>query len=61
MSDKNDTARDQALTEIARRHLGFPTLERANSDRADFREVAKWQVQQALLAAFEAGRASTQK
>jgi len=43
------------LLAIARR-LGFDTLETRNSDRLDFREVAVWQVREALQAAYEAGR-----
>ncbi len=43
------------LLAIARR-LGFGILETRNSDRLDFREVAVWQVREALEAAYEAGR-----
>lgn len=45
------------LLAIARR-LGFDTLETRNSDRLDFREVAVWQIREALLAAYEAGKAA---
>ncbi len=45
------------LLAIARR-LGFDTLETRNSDRLDFREVAVWQVRDALQAAYEAGKAA---
>lgn len=44
------------LTAIAER-LGFPTL-RTRSDGRDFREVAVWQVRDALRHAYEAGRRS---
>jgi hypothetical protein len=44
------------LTDIADRLLGIPTLTTRNSDRLDFHEVAVWQVDAALVAAFEAGR-----
>jgi hypothetical protein len=43
------------LLAIARR-LGFGTLTTRNSDRLDFREVAVWQVREALEAAYEAGK-----
>lgn len=45
------------LAEIARDHLGFPTLETQNSDSLDFRDVAVWKVEEALNAAFAAGKA----
>lgn len=44
------------LVEIARDHLGFSTLETRNSDSLDFRDVAVWQVENALNAAFAAGK-----
>ena len=43
------------LMEIAREHLGIPTLETRRSDSLDFHEVAVWCVHDALKAAFEAG------
>ena len=46
---------DQLLTGIARDHLGIPTLKSRMSDALDFHDVAVWQVQTALKAAFEAG------
>lgn len=46
---------DQILTDIAQEHLHFPTLQTRRSG-LDFREVAVWQVESALKAAFEAGR-----
>lgn len=46
------------LAEIARDHLGFATLETRNSDSLDFRDVAVWKVEEALKAAFAAGKAS---
>jgi Family of unknown function (DUF6900) len=45
---------DQLLA-IARR-LGIVTLDTRNSDRLDFREVAVWQIEEALEAAYEAGK-----
>ncbi|VTU01647.1 hypothetical protein CL52_16505 : Uncharacterized protein OS=Magnetospirillum gryphiswaldense MSR-1 v2 GN=MGMSRv2_2605 PE=4 SV=1 [Gemmataceae bacterium] len=47
------------LADIAAKLLGIPTLTPRNSDRLDFHEVAVWQVEAALLAAFEAGRQAT--
>jgi uncharacterized protein DUF6900 len=46
---------NEELLSIARR-LGFDTLEIRKSDRLDFREVAVWQVREALEAAYEAGK-----
>jgi len=54
MRDANDTPTPDELLAIAER-LGFPTLE-TRSDRRDFREVAVWQVREALERAYEAGR-----
>lgn len=56
MRDANETPPPDELREIAAR-LGFPTLE-TRSDRRDFREVAVWQVREALVRAYEAGRRS---
>lgn len=50
-----DPARDAAILEIARRETPFETLTRSRSG-ADFREVAVWTMEQALAAAYEAGR-----
>ncbi len=44
------------LTDIAARLLGIPTLTTRNSDRLDFHEVAVWQIEAALTAAFETGQ-----
>jgi len=46
----------QLLTSIAREHLGITTLETRHSDGLDFHDVAVWQVEAALKAAFDAGR-----
>jgi hypothetical protein len=43
------------LVAIATR-LGFDTLETRNCDSLDFREVAVWQIKEALEAAYEAGK-----
>ena len=47
---------EQAIAEIARRCLGIKTLETRRSDAADFHSVAVWNVREALIAAYEAGR-----
>lgn len=49
---------DQQLEVIARRHMRLETLATRGSDRLDFHEVGVWEIQAALQAAFEAGRAS---
>lgn len=46
------------LENIARSVLGLDTLATQNSDRLDFHEVAVWQIQEALEAAYKAGQAS---
>ena len=51
----NDVARDAAILEIARRETPFQTLTPTRSG-ADFHEVAVWTIEQALTAAYEAGR-----
>lgn len=53
--NSNDPIRDAAIREIARRETPFPTLERRRSGE-DFREIAVWTLEQALVAAYEAGR-----
>jgi len=55
MHDANDIPIPTELLAIAER-LGFPTLETRSSDALDFREVAVWQVRDALTRAYEAGR-----
>jgi len=52
----------EALLDIARRELLFE-IETFTPRRsgADFREVAVWMVEQALIAAYEAGRAAERK
>ena len=43
------------LDGIAREHLLIPTLESRRADSLDFHDVAVWQVEAALKAAFDAG------
>ncbi len=53
----NETAR-QTAEEVAKRVLGITTLQPRNSDRLDFRELAVWQIERALIVAYEAGLAA---
>jgi hypothetical protein len=46
------------LADIAREQLLIPTLESRRSDRLDFHNVAVWQVEAALQAAFDTGARS---
>ena len=46
---------DQHLSEIAREHLGIPTLGTRNSDSLDFYDVPVWGILAALEAAYDAG------
>jgi hypothetical protein len=50
--------KENAIREIAAKHLHIETLETRKSDSLDFHEVAVWSIKSALEAAFEAGRAS---
>ncbi|CAM4543912.1 DUF6900 domain-containing protein [Myxococcus xanthus] len=47
-------SRDAAPERIANRHMGFDTL-RTRIGPIDFREVAVWEVKDALEAAYQAG------
>jgi len=49
---------EQIINEIAEKHLRIATLATQNSDSLDFHEVAVWFLREALMAAYEAGRAS---
>ena len=49
---------DPVLDGIAREHLLIPTLESRKADSLDFHDVAVWQVETALKAAFDAGARS---
>ena len=46
---------DKCLSEIAREHLGIPTLGTRNSDSLDFYDVPVWGIRAALLHAYQAG------
>jgi len=50
--------RDTQIASIARRHLGFETLERRYSDELDFRDVLVSSAEDALNAAYDLGQAS---
>lgn len=47
--------RDKIITKIAQQHLPIETLETRHSDGLDFHDIAVWQIESALRAAFEAG------
>jgi len=49
---------DRRLSQISNEHLGIPTLDTQGSDALDFHDVAVWQVEAALKAAFDAGRSA---
>lgn len=49
---------EHILNDIARRHLGLPTLDARGSDDLDFSEQAVWRIREALKAAYEAGAAA---
>ncbi len=50
----SDEERD-ALALLAKQRLGFATLEDRGGDRLDFKDVAVWNVRDALARAFLAG------
>lgn len=43
------------IEEIAKKVLGFETIEARNSDSLDFKELSVWRVAEALEEAFDAG------
>ena len=49
---------NQILSDIAKKYLGFKTLETRKSDSLDFKEVACWNALSALEAAYKAGEKS---
>ena len=61
--NRHNTAQtlDALLTRIAQEHLFIDTLETRNSDSMDFHDVSVWGVKEALLAAYQAGLAASQK
>ena len=49
------------LDHIAKTILGLETLDKRNSDRLDFHDVAVWNIKAALQAVFEAGQQAGKK
>ena len=47
---------NKLISQIAQQHLPIETLETRHSDDLDFHDIAVWQIESALRAAFEAGR-----
>lgn len=43
------------MKEIASKYLSLETLDVQNSDDKDFHDLAVWDIERALMAAFEAG------
>ena len=43
------------IQDIAKKFLGFETIEARHSDQLDFKEVSVWQVHKALEEAFDSG------
>jgi len=43
------------IKEIASKYLSLETLDVQNSDDKDFHELAVWDIERALMAAFEVG------
>ena len=56
MSTANTTT-TQTIAEIAATILGIENLATQNRDELDFHELAVWNIQRALEAAYEAGQA----
>ena len=52
----NSKKLNQLMTQIAQQHLRLETLETRHSDSLDFHDIAVWQIESALRAAFEVGR-----
>lgn len=51
----------QALAKIARETEIFEDLTPRNSDRLDFKEVSKWQIEEALARAYHFGLSAAQQ
>jgi len=58
MTKKQQQARNEAVRNIATDILGIETLETRNSDGLDFSDQAVWSIEEALAAAYQAGRDS---
>jgi hypothetical protein len=48
---------NKTIAAIARQYLGLLTLKERKHDALDFHELAVWNIQKALIAAYEAGQA----
>jgi len=59
--EKKQTAPDDLLASIARKHLSIETLETRKSDSLDFHDVSVWGVKVALEAAYTAGIAAARE
>ena len=53
--------KEEALLNIAQKHLSIKTLETRKSDGLDFHDVSVWGIKNALEAAYAAGKASAQR
>jgi hypothetical protein len=53
--EKVTSRSDNILLEIAKKNLGFETLDARGSDSLDFKESAVWSIKKALEEAFDAG------
>ena len=58
MSTTNNPRKNQTIAEIAATILGVETLATQNRDALDFHDLAVWNIQRALEAAYEVGRAA---
>jgi hypothetical protein len=54
-----ETEMEAEIALIAKEALGIETLETRRSDDLDFYDLSVWQIQEALKAAYAAGKAST--
>lgn len=52
---------EKVLEQIANNKIGIETLQTRNNDNLDVHSVDVYQLKQALMAAFEAGRAAAAK
>ncbi len=56
-----NTQTQQTLAIIAKKFLGIETLSTQNSDRLDFHDVAVWNINEALEAAYCAGQEAARR
>jgi hypothetical protein len=50
--------RDTKILEIARKHLDLKSLRLKGSDEVDIKQIPVWDLKDALIAAYNAGRES---